>query len=384
MKKLLVLGHPLVVDTNRALYADLAQLNRVEVTMVVPRVWKSNLIKELQYSFNNEVDSSFKEIHAVDCYFQGNGSFFFFSPFSLWKILRGEKYDGILLLQESWSLSLFFLRIVNLLTINKNSNLYLFPNQNIKKEKLKFLHSWERLLCSGFKRIFYPTSGVREVIEWKKISSPCFVLPYTFDSSKFIANTEKINSSNNLTSFKIGYLGRLTEEKGILNLLEAYKILTKSGHNVELILAGAGSLVPEIERLSGIDSRIKFLGVLKHNEAHHFYQKIDIFVLPSLTKPFWMEQFGRVLVEASASGNLVLGSSSGAIPEVLNNIGMPYCFEEDSVDDLVKKLLMAIEDFQSGRAITIINQSIIKTKSYCSNTSVAQLLENYLLEDTGL
>ena len=43
--------------------------------------------------------------------------------------------------------------------------------------------------------------------------------------------------------------------------------------------------------------------------------------MPSKTTKFWKEQYGRVLIEAMASGVSVVGSSSGAIPEVIGDVG---------------------------------------------------------------
>jgi glycosyltransferase involved in cell wall biosynthesis len=54
-----------------------------------------------------------------------------------------------------------------------------------------------------------------------------------------------------------------------------------------------------------------------------FLKSLDILVLPSVTiLPVHREQFGRVLVEAMAAGVAVIGSSSGAIPEVIGDAGL--------------------------------------------------------------
>ncbi len=52
-----------------------------------------------------------------------------------------------------------------------------------------------------------------------------------------------------------------------------------------------------------------------------FMNAIDVFVLPSRTTPRWKEQFGRVIIEAQACGTPVIGSDSGAIPEVVGKGG---------------------------------------------------------------
>jgi glycosyltransferase involved in cell wall biosynthesis len=51
------------------------------------------------------------------------------------------------------------------------------------------------------------------------------------------------------------------------------------------------------------------------------YHEVDVLALPSLTRSNWKEQFGRVLVEAMASGVPVIGSNSGAIPGVIEDAG---------------------------------------------------------------
>jgi glycosyltransferase involved in cell wall biosynthesis len=69
-----------------------------------------------------------------------------------------------------------------------------------------------------------------------------------------------------------------------------------------------------------------------------FYNSLDVFVLPSETILQWKEQYGRVLIEAMACGLPVVGSSSGAIPEVLEGYPKGLIFKEGDVDDLVEKI----------------------------------------------
>jgi quercetin dioxygenase-like cupin family protein len=52
--------------------------------------------------------------------------------------------------------------------------------------------------------------------------------------------------------------------------------------------------------------------------------QLDALVLPSLTRPNWKEQFGRVLVEAMACGVPVVGSDSGEIPRVIGQAGLSF------------------------------------------------------------
>jgi glycosyltransferase involved in cell wall biosynthesis len=55
-----------------------------------------------------------------------------------------------------------------------------------------------------------------------------------------------------------------------------------------------------------------------------FYHRLDALVLPSRSRPNWMEQFGRVLIEAMACGVPVVGADSGEIPHVIDGAGLTF------------------------------------------------------------
>ncbi len=92
----------------------------------------------------------------------------------------------------------------------------------------------------------------------------------------------------------IGYIGRLVLYKGLGLLIETLRELPE---NCRLRLLGAG---PDEDTL----------------------RQLDVLALPSLTRPNWAEQFGRVLIEAMACAVPVVGSSSGEIPNVIGSAGL--------------------------------------------------------------
>ena len=121
--------------------------------------------------------------------------------------------------------------------------------------------------------------------------------------------------------FTIGYIGRVVPAKGLPILLRAAAQL---GGDWRLRLVGGGSSVSEMKALAdalGISTGVRFVGQLPSTELPAEYHKIDVLVLPSLTRRNWKEQFGRVLVEAMASAVPVIGSDSGAIPGVVGAAG---------------------------------------------------------------
>lgn len=136
--------------------------------------------------------------------------------------------------------------------------------------------------------------------------------------------------------FTIGYIGRLVEEKGVHHLLEACSMLNGDWR---LRLVGSGPLRNDLEALAhahDLADRITWIDWIASTEMPSQYRELDVLVLPSLTRPNWKEQFGRVLVEAMSSGVPVIGSDSGAIPGVIANGGL--IFPEGNVEMLAKHL----------------------------------------------
>jgi len=127
---------------------------------------------------------------------------------------------------------------------------------------------------------------------------------------------------NSKGDFIILFAGRIIAAKGWRVLLAAMTMLPE---NFKCIIAGAGEEEAELRlwvETTSLRNRVRFLGVLPDQEMWSLYRAVDVFVLPSLTTPLWTEQFGRVLGEAMASGVPVIGSSSGAIPEVISDCGV--------------------------------------------------------------
>ncbi len=124
--------------------------------------------------------------------------------------------------------------------------------------------------------------------------------------------------------FVVGYAGGLVPEKGIDVLLRAAAGLIGPW---EVHLAGDGSERPRLARLTqelGIAGRVHFRGRIPSTAMPDFYRGLDVFVLPSRSQPNWVEQFGRVLVEAMACGVAVIGSTCGEIPQVIGDAGLIF------------------------------------------------------------
>jgi glycosyltransferase involved in cell wall biosynthesis len=143
--------------------------------------------------------------------------------------------------------------------------------------------------------------------------------------------------ASNDSRFIIGYAGRLVAEKGIDLLLHACASLPSTKWC--LYLLGDGPDRGRFEALTlklGISKQVQFLGRLLSTDVAGFYQELDVLVLPSVSRPNWVEQFGRVLIEAMSCEVPVIGSSSGEIPHVIGDAGL--IFPEGNISALRVKL----------------------------------------------
>ncbi len=137
-------------------------------------------------------------------------------------------------------------------------------------------------------------------------------------------------------TFVAGYIGRLVESKGVHLLIRA--IAKLPGH-VRGLIVGRGPAREPLEALArdlGLSRRISFLSAVPYAEVPGIMRSMDVLVLPSLATTHWIEQFGRVLIEAMACGTPVVASRLGEIPEVLGGGGV--LFEAGDQSALVARL----------------------------------------------
>jgi glycosyltransferase involved in cell wall biosynthesis len=174
--------------------------------------------------------------------------------------------------------------------------------------------------------------------------------------------------------FVIGFCGRLTKAKGIDDLIAAAELLRSSTGAIRprVLLVGDG---PEKSRLSHLMPNVLVAVPGGGSAALSYYRAMDVLTLPSRTQRNWKEQFGRVLIEAMASGVPVIGSDSGAIPEVVGDAGL--IFREGDIQELAAHLQKVAVDADFHKSLAVRGRKRV-IKHYTAQRIAQRTVEVYM------
>ena len=139
---------------------------------------------------------------------------------------------------------------------------------------------------------------------------------------------EKFGATNG--QVRLLYVGRVSREKDLDLLAEAYRRLRDDGLSIQLFIVGHG---PYSQTLSEALPEAFFTGYLAGKDLAAAYASADIFVFPSTT-----DTFGNVIIEAQASGVPVVVSDSGGPKELVENNETGLITKAHDVEDLTRAI----------------------------------------------
>ncbi len=259
--------------------------------------------------------------------------------------------------------------------------LYLHMNTDIKTE-VTFIHGWNK----DYEKVIQGDSKLRERFIGCLIKSRViFVLATEFknklvewgipDSRIFIENTmvddellrdfsvSDIDERSFDKRINLLFLSRIIKEKGVYELIDAYKMVKERFSDVTLTVAGVG---PELSGMikkaksDGLD--IDFPGFVSGERKIEIYRKSDIYLLPSRT-----EGCPISLLEALSFGIPSIVAAVVGIPDIFEDTKMGYMLDESSPDNLADRLERLIGDEESRRSMSIFNYEHAKDHFLASN-----------------
>lgn len=190
---------------------------------------------------------------------------------------------------------------------------------------LKLRRLFKRIFCKSVDYVVYNSKYMKcyhescfffDGVKNKVIYNGFDPLVYRENSIIRKLNTKKV----------FGFIGRVTEEKGLDLLIDGF--LKFKNDEFKLIIAGADledflALYPDKREEIEARTDIKFLGVIDNKI---FYDSIDCVVVPSK----YNEPFGRVAMEAIFMGKSVIVSNKGGLPEqITNGVTGAVCYDGD-------------------------------------------------------
>ncbi|MFH1491598.1 MAG: glycosyltransferase family 4 protein [Pseudomonadota bacterium] len=156
----------------------------------------------------------------------------------------------------------------------------------------------------------------------------------------------------------IGFVGRLSEEKGLPVLLESFRLVTSKMDDTILLIAGDGPLKNRLSMLAdqlGIQDQCIFLGY--RNDIPKLLPALDLLALPSLT-----EGLPLILLEALASHVPVVASRVGGIPEILNNNINGILVPPKSPEALAGAIKSILEDSKTSLSLARAGRETIEKR----------------------
>lgn len=167
------------------------------------------------------------------------------------------------------------------------------------------------------------------------------------------------------------YFGRLSKEKGILNLIDAFSKLEKG----TLYIAGEGPEKETIEYIiedKNLKDRVKLLGFLNSDEMKEKISKCKFVVVPSI----WYENCPYSVMETLAIGKPVIGADIGGIPELVKNNESGLIYKYDDINDLANKIKSLFEDENKVKQFSI-NAKQQAIENYDKNNYYNKIIKIY-------
>lgn len=173
---------------------------------------------------------------------------------------------------------------------------------------------------------FVKQSLISNGIEKEKI----FINPYGVDTSIFKPFNEQKKIKSDSQKIKILYCGLFSVQKGSHLFLDAAKYFSLNNKKIEFL--HVGGIDSELRSLVENYDRENFIHYdqVPQNELPHYYNKCDIFILPSI-----QDGFGMVALQAMACGLALICSTNCCGYDVVNHGVDGFIFEAGNIDELI-------------------------------------------------
>lgn len=264
-----------------------------------------------------------------------------FNPLAIERTLKKEKFDVLHFHNFSVPSAL---QILTSPSISNTLNV-LTLHSNVRGSK--FLEKFPSLIYLFNKICQWKVDGVIGVAPlvletFKNYKGPKILIPNGVDLEEFNPKIPPLKKFSN-DKINILFVGRIEEKKGLIYLLNAYKILEKKFKNLRLIIIGEGDLKKECQDYVRENNlkEVHFEGKKVERKLVVYYNSCDIFCSPAI----FGESFGIVLLEAMACGKPVVAFANQGYKELLSGKrGERFLAKPRDYRELAQKLEILIKN----------------------------------------
>ena len=133
------------------------------------------------------------------------------------------------------------------------------------------------------------------------------------------------------------FVGRLSEEKGVDRLLDAWKILNRPDR--QLVIVGDGPALLDLQKKAQAFGNVRFTGFIQPSELTDLWAGAAFSVAPSI----WQEPFGMVVLEAWSKARAVIAHRLGALPELIEDGKTGFLADPERPEDLAAAMARAFD-----------------------------------------
>ena len=266
------------------------------------------------------------------------------SPYSYKKAIKkikNDNYDSVIIENTTWPLEYAAKKLGDKLWLHLHNDWINYECS--AKDRRRFIKS-----ISKMRGVITVSQYIKDrILTIKSISNEKIkVLKNCTDLSVFGVEIEKELIDSFKEKHGIGkeivlvFTGRISEQKGLLQLIKAINMVDSSC-DIRLLIAGSSKSGEEyvdeytkkvLEEISNSDKKINFTGYIPHEELNLLYSVADIAILPSM----WEDPAPLTVFESLASGLPIITTNSGGIPEYVNDSCAIICEKEKDVEIQLK------------------------------------------------
>jgi glycosyltransferase involved in cell wall biosynthesis len=159
----------------------------------------------------------------------------------------------------------------------------------------------------------------------------------------------------------IGCVGRLTAEKNVLALAEAFQIMRRLIPNIRLLIVGDGPFRKKIERLDNGKKTVSVTGWVENVED--YLNEMKLLILPSK-----IEGLPNVILEAIACGTPVIATSVGAIPDIIKDGETGFLLKSNDPRHIAERIIELLNKPDLLEKVSINAYKYVRENFSCEKT----------------